>query len=137
MGKLIAIDFGLKRTGIAITDEAKIFAFAHETVPSKDLIEYLKVLLPKEKVEGIILGEPKHLDDTPSEMTHYVHQLKDVLKKAFPTVFIELMDERFTSKMASNALFESGMKKKKRQNKEELDKTSAAIILQSYLQERG
>lgn len=135
MSKILALDFGLKRTGVAITDDSKTFAFAYDAIDSAKLIDYLKVILPKEKVDHIVIGEPRHLDNSESSMTKNVHALKDVLSKEFPGVIISLHDERFTSKLASEALFLSGMSKKKRQDKKEIDKTSAVIILQSYLSE--
>lgn len=133
MGKIIAIDFGLKRTGLAITDESKLFAFGLETVDSKKLMEYLIELFKKEKIETIVLGEPKRLDGSDAHVTQNVYLLKEALEKQFPGVPVELHDERFTSKMAFDAMIAGGLKKKQRQDKGMIDKVSATIILQEFL----
>ena len=133
MGKVIAIDFGLKRTGLAITDESKLFAFGLETVETKTLMNYLINLVPKEKVETIVLGEPKRLDGSDAHVTQNVYLLKEALEKQFPGIPVELHDERFTSKMAFDAIIAGGLKKKQRQDKGMIDKVSATIILQEYL----
>lgn len=133
MGKIIAIDFGLKRTGLAITDESKLFAFGLETVDSKKLMDYLIELLKKEKIETIVLGEPKRLDGSDAHVTQNVYLLKEALEKQFPGVPVELHDERFTSKMAFDAMIAGGLKKKQRQDKGMIDKVSATIILQEFL----
>lgn len=133
MGKVIAIDFGLKRTGIAITDESKIIAFGLETVDSPKLMDYLIALSKKEKIETIVLGEPKRLDGSDAHVTQNVYLLKEALEKKFPGVPVVLQDERFTSKMAVEAMIAGGMKKKQRQDKAMIDKISATIILQEYL----
>lgn len=133
MGKIIAIDFGLKRTGLAITDESKLFAFGLDTVDSKKLMEYLIELFKKEKIETIVLGEPKRLDGSDAHVTQNVYLLKEALEKQFPGVPVELHDERFTSKMAFDAMIAGGLKKKQRQDKGMIDKVSATIILQEFL----
>lgn len=133
MGKIIAIDFGLKRTGLAITDESKIIAFGLETVDSKKLMEYLIAFFQKEKIEKIVLGEPKRLDGSDAHITQNVYLLKQALEKQFPEVPVILHDERFTSKMAFDAMIAGGLKKKQRQDKAMIDKVSATIILQEYL----
>lgn len=133
MGKIIAIDFGLKRTGIAITDDLKIIATGLETVDSKKLMDYLIQLFQKEKIEKIVLGEPKRLDGTDAHITQNVYLLKEALEKQFQGIPVILHDERFTSKMALEAMIAGGMKKKKRQDKGMIDKISATIILQEYL----
>lgn len=133
MGKIIAIDFGLKRTGLAITDELKIIAFGLETVESNNLMNYLVALFQKENIEKIILGEPKRLDGSDAHITQNVYLLKEALEKQFPNAPVILHDERFTSKMAFDAMIAGGMKKKQRQNKAMIDKISATIILQEYL----
>ena len=133
MSKILALDFGLKRTGMAISDDSKIFAFGLETVDSKSLMVYLKQLFTKEKIEIIVLGLPKRLNNEKAHITDNVLLLKDALIKEFPEKRIELVDERFTSKMASRSIFEAGATKKQRQDKELVDKVSATIILQSYL----
>lgn len=133
MGKIIALDFGLKRTGLALSDESKIFAFGLKTIESKDLEKVLKELIVKEKIEIIVLGEPKRLSTEDSHISENVRMLKTQLEKIFPSQKVILHDERFTSKMASNAISQSGMSKKKRENKNLIDEVSATIILQSYL----
>lgn len=133
MGKVIAIDFGLKRTGLAITDESKLFAFGLETVESNKLMDYLIVLFKKERIETIVLGEPKRLDGSDAHVTQNVYLLKEALEKQFVGVPVVLQDERFTSKMAFDAMLAGGLKKKQRQDKGMIDKVSATIILQEYL----
>jgi putative Holliday junction resolvase len=133
LGKIIALDFGLKRTGLALSDESKIFAFGLKTIESKDLEKVLKELIVKEKIEIIVLGEPKRLSTEDSHISENVRMLKTQLEKIFPSQKVILHDERFTSKMASNAISQSGMSKKKRENKNLIDEVSATIILQSYL----
>jgi putative Holliday junction resolvase len=135
MGKALALDFGLKRTGLALTDDAQIFAFGHSTVESKDLIVTLKSLIPKEKISTIVLGKPKRLDNSLFEINQNIDQFIKVLKKEFPSCEIVQIDERFTSKMASQIISQSGKNKKERQNKSLVDKISATIILQSYLEQ--
>ncbi len=134
MGKLLAIDFGLKRTGLAITDENKIIASGLTTVDSRDLMTFLVSLNQKEKLETIVLGEPKRLNNEPSHITANVHLLKEALEKQFPLIPVVLIDERFTSKMAFQSMIDNGMSKKQRSNKGLIDEISATIILQSYMQ---
>ena len=134
MNRILAIDFGLKRTGIAITDEANIIASPLTTVDSKDLMTFLKETVVKSKVGTIVLGEPKRLNNEDSHITENVRILKTALEKEFPAQKIVLMDERFTSKMAFQSMIDSGMKKKQRQEKGTVDMISAAIILQSYME---
>lgn len=133
LGKVIAIDFGLKRTGLALSDESKTFAFGLKTVESKHLIHELKQLVPKEKIDTIVLGEPKRLDGSDSHISENVRLLKEVLTTTFPQLKVVSLDERFTSKMASAALFESGFKMKSKADKVLIDEVSATIILQDYL----
>jgi putative Holliday junction resolvase len=134
MNRILAIDFGLKRTGIAITDEANIIASPLTTVDSKDLMIFLKETVLKLKVGTIVLGEPKRLNNEDSHITENVRMLKTALEKEFPAQKIVLMDERFTSKMAFQSMIDAGMKKKQRQEKGTVDMISAAIILQSYME---
>ena len=136
MGKILSIDFGLKRTGFAVSDDGKIFAFGLKTVESKHLMTELKALVVTEQLEEIVIGEPKRLDTSDSHITENVRLLKQTLEKEFPLVKIALLDERFTSKMASAVIAQSGMKKKDRQQKGLIDEISATIILQDYLQTR-
>lgn len=135
MGRVIAIDLGTKRTGLAVTDPLKILANPLETIPSESLVNYLKKYIQKEEVETIVLGYPIKLDGTSNEMTPKVISLKDRLSKLFPQINVELEDERFTSRMAMQSMIAMGSKKKDRKEKAgNLDKVSAAIILQSYLE---
>jgi putative Holliday junction resolvase len=133
MARLLAIDFGTKRTGIAITDEMQIIASGLTTVSTKDLISFLKDYFVKEDVELIIIGEPKQKDGTHSDVEVCIKNFILKLVKAFPKLRIERMDERFTSKIALKTMIESGLSKKKRQNKSLVDEISATIILQDYL----
>ena len=133
MARLLAIDFGTKRTGIAITDEMQIIASGLTTVSTKDLISFLKDYFAKEDVELIVIGEPKQKDGTHSDVEVCIKNFILKLVKAFPTLRIERIDERFTSKIALKTMIESGLSKKKRQNKSLVDEISATIILQDYL----
>ena len=135
MGKALALDFGLKRTGLALSDESRIFAFVHSTVESKDLVSVLKLLIPNEKVSTIVLGKPKRLDNSLFEINQNIDLLIEALKKEFPSCEIVQIDERFTSKIASQVISQSGKSKKERQDKSLIDKVSATLILQSYLEQ--
>lgn len=137
MSKILAIDFGLKRTGLALSDDRKIFAFGLKTVDSKQLMNELILLIEIEKITEIVIGEPKRLDTSDSHITQNVHLLKAALEKQFPLVKLALLDERFTSKMASAVIAQSGLKKKDKQQKALIDEVSATIILQDYLQNRS
>lgn len=134
MGKVLAIDYGRKRTGLALSDEMQIFAFGHGTVESHLLKDYLLQLHLKEKFTEIALGEPKRLNNEVSETTEMVYRFQKELQNWFPTLKIQLVDERFTSKMAQATILQSGLKKKDRQNKALVDTISATIILQTYLE---
>jgi len=133
LSKVLAIDFGLKRTGLALSDESRTFAFGLKTVDSKQLMTDLKQLVVKEKISTIVIGEPKRLDTSDSHITENVRLLKQALEKEFPALEIHLIDERFTSKMASAVIAQSGLKKADRQNKALIDEVSATIILQDFL----
>jgi len=133
MGKIVAIDFGLKRTGIAITDASNIIASPLTTVDSIHLMTFLIDLVKKENVTTIVLGDPKRLNNEATQITENVYLLKEALQQQFPSLKIEMVDERFTSKMAFQSMIDNGMKKKQRQEKGMIDQISAAIILQSYL----
>jgi putative Holliday junction resolvase len=135
MGKALALDFGLKRTGLALSDESWIFAFGHSTVESKDLVSVLKLLIPNEKVSTIVIGKPKRLDNSLFEINKNIDLLIEALKKEFPSCEIVQIDERFTSKIASQVISQSGKSKKERQDKSLIDKVSATLILQSYLEQ--
>jgi len=134
MGRILAIDYGTKRTGIAVTDPLRIIATALETVPSQDLLKFLQVYLQKEKVDEFVVGMPKTLKNEDSEIAPLVRIFVEELKKAFPEKPVHLTDERFTSSLAQRAMIEGGMKKKDRQVKGNVDKISATIILQSFLE---
>lgn len=137
MPRIMAFDYGTKRIGIAVTDPLQIIATGLETVHPKDIVEYLKKYLVKEAVEKFIVGEPKQMDGTPSQSAPMIKGFVTILKKYFPTVPVEMMDERFTSKMASAVIAQSGMKKIDRQDKSRIDTISAIIILQSYLEKNS
>ena len=134
MGILIGIDFGQKRTGIAITDPGKIIASGLTTVATKDIITFLEEYVLKQPVDNFVVGEPKQKDGSASEIEESVLKFIKKLKNKFPDISIERYDERFTSKIAFNTLLESGVGKKKRQNKSLVDQISATLILQSYLE---
>lgn len=134
MPRIIAIDYGLKRTGIAVTDPLQIIATGLTTIASSALIDFLKEYLEKEEVEKIIIGDPKNLDDSDTHATILVKQVTEKIKKTFPRIPIEKVDERYTSKMAAQAMIDMGMKKKQRRNKSVIDEIAATIILQEYLQ---
>lgn len=133
MPRILAIDYGLKRTGIAVTDPFKIIATALTTIESPKLIGFLKDYFQKEEVELILIGEPKNWDDTDTHATPLVRKIVEKLKKEFPNIPLKLVDERYTSKMASAAMIDMGLKKKQRQDKSLVDKVAATIILQEYL----
>lgn len=135
MPRVLAIDLGTKRTGLAVTDPLKILANPLETIETSQLMTYLKSYCAREEVEALVLGLPTRLNGQDNEMTPKVMKLKEELEKAFPDKKIALVDERFTSKMAMQSMIAMGSKKKDRKEKAgNLDKVSAAIILQSYLE---
>jgi putative Holliday junction resolvase len=133
VGRLLAIDYGSKRTGIAVTDELQIIASGLTTVDTKDLFKFLVEYFKTNDVEAIILGEPKRLDGSDTHSSDGVRVLKEKLGTTFGKP-IHMIDERFTSKMAFQTMIDSGLKKKQRQNKALVDEISATIILQSYLE---
>jgi putative Holliday junction resolvase len=133
MSRILAIDYGGKRTGLAVTDPLKIIATGLTTIESKQLIPFLKKYFSEKQVELIIIGEPKNWDDSDTHATPLVHKAVKELEKTFPSIPIKKVDERFTSKMASQAMIEMGLKKKQRQNKALVDEIAATIMLQEYL----
>lgn len=133
MARILAIDFGGKRTGIAVTDELQIIASGLTTVSTKELIPFLKDYIGKEQVELFLIGEPKQMDNTASESEVLIASFIEKLKKTIPNMPIKRVDERFTSKMAFQTMIDSGLKKKQRKNKALVDEISATLILQSYL----
>lgn len=136
MGRVLALDYGEKRTGIAVTDELRLIASALTTVPTKELLSFLKSYVDKENVDVFVIGEPKQMNNTPSESEQFITPFLVELAKHFPTIPIERQDERFTSKMAFQSMLDSGLKKKQRRNKALVDEISATIILQSYLERK-
>ena len=137
MARIMAIDYGLKRTGIAVTDPLQIIATGLTTVESPKLIPFLKEYMRTEVVELILMGEPKNWDDSDTHATPLVRQIVQRLLKEFPAVPLKMVDERFTSKLASRAMVEMGMKKKQRRNKALVDEIAATIMLQEYLGRAG
>lgn len=133
MPRILCIDYGKKRTGIAVTDPLRIIANALTTVETKGLFAFLKKYFQQEEVELVLIGEPKNWDNSDTHATPLVHQFIQKFKKDFPLMKIETVDERYTSKLASQAMVEMGMKKKDRQKKENIDQVAAAIMLQEYL----
>jgi putative Holliday junction resolvase len=133
MARILAIDFGKKRTGIAVTDELQIIASGLTTVNTTDLLSFLKEYTSKEKVDLFIIGQPKQMDNSDSESEALMGPLIKKIEKLFPQIPMKRIDERFTSKMAFQTMIDSGMKKKQRRNKAMVDQISATIILQSYL----
>lgn len=133
MDRLIGIDYGRKRVGVAQSDPLLMFASALETIPSAKIIDYLKSLSQKDTIVRFVVGYPVNLNGRPSEAAHDVDTFLGVLRKAFPDVPVTLEDERFTSVLAHRAMIDGGMKKSSRRDKMEVDKISAAIILQGYL----
>ncbi len=136
MPRILAIDYGLKRCGIAVTDPLQLIASPLETVETGKVLDYLKEYIEKEDVESLVIGMPLRDDGTEPEIASKIRAFIKVLQKQFPSMAIHEVDERFTSKMAVNALIQGGMKKKDRRKKGNIDKVSAALILQSYMQER-
>lgn len=134
MARTLAIDYGAKRTGLAVTDPMGIIATALDTVPSHTLMDFLKAYFEKEEVSEVVIGMPKKLDGSPTNATPLVEAAVNRFRKLFPEKKLILHDERFTSKMALDSMIAGGTKKKDRRNKENIDKVSATIILQSYLQ---
>jgi len=131
--RILSIDYGLKRTGIAVTDPLQIIATGLTTIDSKQLISFLKDYFSKEQVEKIIIGLPKNWDESDTHATPLVEKAIKELKKSFPQLPIETVDERYTSKMAKDAMLEMGLKKMQRRNKALVDEIAATIMLQEYL----
>ena len=136
MSRILAIDYGKKRTGIAVTDPMQIIANGLTTVPTHTLMDFLMNYVQKEQVERIIIGHPKQMNNEDSENMKNIVPFMNQLKKKMPQMPVELVDERFTSVLAHQAMLTSGLKKKDRQNKALVDEISATIILQSYMESR-
>lgn len=133
MSRILSIDYGIKRTGIAVTDELQIIASGLTTIPSETAIAFLTAYFSKENVSKVLIGEPKQMNGEPSESTPVIEKFVVAFKTAFPDMKIERVDERFTSKMAFQTMIDSGLKKKQRQNKGLVDEIAATILLQDYL----
>lgn len=133
MARILALDYGSKRTGIAVTDAMQIIASGLTTVATKDLLPFLDTYFKTEKVELVIVGEPKQMDNSASQSEVAISEFLKKFQIKFPAMELKRVDERFTSKMAVKTMIDSGLKKKKRQNKALVDEISATIILQSYL----
>ncbi len=136
MGRILAIDYGTKRTGLAVTDPLRIIATALDTVETTALIEFLKKYFIGERVDEVVVGMPKQLNNQDSETAPAVRRFVEIFKNTFPEKPIALVDERFTSSMAQRVMIDGGMKKKDRQVKGNVDKISATIILQSYMESK-
>jgi putative Holliday junction resolvase len=138
MGRILSIDYGRKRTGIAVTDPLQIIANGLTTVPTAKLMEFLKDYLAKESVDCIVMGQPRQMNGEMSESWRYISPFLGRLKKELPDIPVRLMDERFTSVLAHQAMLDGGLRKTARQDKALVDEISACIILQSYLEsQRG
>lgn len=133
----MAIDYGRKRTGLAVTDPLKIIANALKTIKTEDIWLFLEEYLAKEEVECIVAGYPKQMNNEPSEAVHYINPFLKKLEKKYPKMKIELVDERFTSKIAQQTMLEGGVKKIKRRDKALVDSISATIILQSFIENKN
>jgi putative holliday junction resolvase len=134
MQRIMAIDYGSKRTGIAVTDTEQIIASGLTTINTPEIFKFLKEYLTNENVEGIVVGDPKNLNNTPAISAAITHDFIKKLKIKYPDMPVYLIDERYTSKMAFQAMIDGGLKKKDRQNKSTVDMVSAAIILQSFME---
>ncbi|MBN2486681.1 MAG: Holliday junction resolvase RuvX [Bacteroidales bacterium] len=134
MGRILAIDYGRKRTGLAVTDPMQMIATGLDTIPSHTVIDFLKAYFAKEQVDEVVVGYPLQMNNTPSESVTFVNAFAKSFGKHFPDRVLQFADERFTSKMAFQAMIDGGLKKSRRQDKELVDKISATIILQSYLE---
>ena len=137
MARILAIDYGIKRCGIAVTDELQIIASGLDTVPTKEIFSFLTRYVKEENVETFVVGEPKQMNNTVSESHNIIETFVSKLKTTFPKIPVERVDERFTSKMAFQSMIDGGLKKKQRQNKALIDQVSATIILQSYMEKRN
>ena len=134
MGRILAIDYGRKRSGLAVTDTLQLIATGLTTVPSGDLVKFLFDYVSREPVEIFVVGSPKQMNNELSENMKYIDAFVKLLKRTIPDIPVIFVDERFTSVLAHRAMLEGGLKKKKRQDKELVDEISAVIILQSYLE---
>lgn len=136
MARILSIDYGTKRTGIAVTDTLQIIATGLTTIHTQTLFTFLEDYLKKEPVECIVIGNPKRLDNTPSDSAQHVVGFTRKLKEKYPQLKVEMLDERFTSVMSQQAMIAAGTSKKQRQNKETIDMLSAVLLLQNYLEKK-
>jgi len=134
MGRIVALDYGMKRTGIAVSDPLRLIAGGLTTLPSKEIIGFLKQYIAENKVDLFVLGDPRKMNYESSENRERVLKFKEELHRAFPDIEIQMVDERFTSVLAHQAMIQGGLKKKDRQNKSLVDELSATILLQSFLE---
>ena len=135
MARILSFDYGTKRIGIAVTDPLQIIATGLDTIHPKDIMEYLNKYLLREPVEAFVFGDPKQMDGSPSDSAQHVKGFARALKKTYPNIPQYWIDERFTSKLAQQAIMQSGLKKQDRQNKERVDTISATIILQYFMEQ--
>lgn len=136
MARIMAIDYGRKRVGVAVTDPTQLIAGGLTTVPAHEVLSFLEQYVAKEAVETIVVGLPKQMNNQPSESMRYITPFVNQLKKRLPHIKVEFFDERFTSVLAHRAMIDGGLKKKDRQNKALVDEISATIILQDYLESK-
>lgn len=134
MSRILAIDYGLKRSGIAVTDPLRIIASGLTTVPTKELMDFLKTYCETEEVEIFVVGLPMHNDGSPAQIADHVDKFSEQLQKQFPDKSVQRFDERYTSKEASKIILQSGIKKQKRRDKALIDKIAAALILEYYME---
>jgi putative holliday junction resolvase len=137
VGRILAIDYGQKRVGLAVTDPLQMIATRLETVPAHEIWTFLKTYFAKENVEKVVVGYPMQMNNQPSQAVQYINPFLKKFQKDYPDMPLEQVDERFTSKMAFQAMIDAGLKKKDRQNKGTVDGVSATIILQSYLERKN
>ena len=136
MGRILAIDYGIKRTGIAVTDAERIIASPLTTVETPTLLRFLQEYCAKEPVDIFVVGDARHMDNTPSESMKYIEPFVQQLSRTFPDKKIDRIDERFTSKLAFRAMVDGGLKKHQRQDKGTIDRVSATLMLQDYMRSR-
>ncbi|MBQ2025200.1 MAG: Holliday junction resolvase RuvX [Paludibacteraceae bacterium] len=136
MARIMAIDYGRKRVGVAVTDPMQLIAGGLTTVPSKDILDFIQQYVATQEVETIVVGLPKQMNNQPSESMRYITPFVNALKKRLPAIKVDFFDERFTSVLAHRAMLDGGLKKKDRQNKALVDEISATIILQDYLESK-
>ena len=137
MPRILAIDYGEKRTGIAVTDEMQIIASGLTTIPTATALDFLKTYFSKERVEKVLIGDPKQMNGDPSQSAAIINAFTEKFTQQFPDMSVVRVDERFTSKMAFQTMIDSGLKKKQRQNKALIDEISATILLQDYLSRKN